>query len=250
MSPLEIRCGQPEQVPALVLPRFGSQFFAAALRGLQHLEAQGATSYNCSDGIRRARDKWESLQILKSAQIPVPLSLYSFPESDSRSLLNSFKQFPLVLKTIHGNQGRGVVLVESLAGALSAMDALRVSGADFFVQEFIAESRGEDIRCLVLEGEVIACVKRTAPQGDFRSNLHRGGSARFFAPSVQTQDLAVHATQILGLQYAGVDIIESVRGPLILEVNPSPGLEGIEKVTGLNLAHKIVDKLRKKPLNG
>lgn len=188
----------------------------------------------------RARDKLRSLQLLARAGIAMPITGFAHSPDDTRDLIEMVGGAPLVVKLVEGTQGIGVVLAETRQAAESVIDAFRGLNAHILVQEFIQEARGSDVRCLVIGGEVVAAIERQAKEGDFRSNLHRGGSARRVTISDSEREIAIKATATLGLDVAGVDILRASRGPLVMEVNASPGLEGIEKTTGLDIATMMI----------
>ncbi len=219
-----------------VIPRIGSAstFYSTAV--LRQFEMCGSYPLNESLAIARARDKMRSLQLLARAGIAMPITGFSHSPDDTRGLIEMVGGAPLVVKLVEGTQGIGVVLAETRQAAESVIDAFRGLNAHILVQEFIQEARGSDVRCLVIGGEVVAAIERQAKDGDFRSNLHRGGSARRVTISDSEREIAIKATATLGLDVAGVDILRTSRGPLVMEVNATPGLEGIEKTTGLDIA--------------
>src|SRR5690606_14620408 len=194
-----------------------------------------------SVALTRARDKLRALQLLARKGLGLPVTSFAHDVYDTRELIRLVGGAPLVLKLLAGTQGRGVVLAETSKAAESVIDAFRELRADFLVQEFIKEAGGSDIRCLVIGRRVVASMKRTAAEGEFRSNLHRGGSAELCRLTPTERSTAVKAAQIMGLNVAGVDILRSSRGPLVMEVNSSPGLEGIEGATTKDIAGLIVE---------
>jgi ribosomal protein S6--L-glutamate ligase len=208
---------------------------------LRQFELMGSFTPNSSDAIARARDKLRSHQLLAAQGIGLPVTVFGDNPDDTVDLLSMLGPPPHVIKLNEGTQGAGVMLTEKPSASRSVIEALRGLYANFLVQEFIAEAKGADLRCFVVGGEVVAAMRRQAPKGDFRSNLHRGGSARAVRVSEAEQATAVRAASVLGLGVAGVDLIRSRRGPLVLEVNSSPGLEGIEAATGVDIAGRIVD---------
>jgi len=172
--------------------------------------------------------------------VPMPITGFAHSPDDTGGLIEMVGGAPLVVKLLEGTQGIGVVLAETRQAAESVIDAFRGLNAHILVQEFIKEARGCDIRCLVIGGQVVAAIERVAKAGEFRSNLHRGGSARRVVINEQEREIAVRAAATLGLDVAGVDILRAERGPLVMEVNASPGLEGIEKTTGLDIAGMMI----------
>ena len=223
-----------------VIPRIGASvtFYGTAV--VRQFETMGVYSLNESVAIARARDKLRSLQLLARKGIGLPQTGFAHSPGDSRDLMQLVGGAPMVIKLSEGSQGKGVVLAETDAAAASVIEAFRDLDAYFLVQEFIQESRGADIRCFVIGGQVAAAMERTAREGEFRSNLHRGGTGRNVEITAEERSTAVRAAKVLGLNVAGVDIIRSKRGPLVLEVNASPGLEGIETATATDIAEQII----------
>jgi ribosomal protein S6--L-glutamate ligase len=203
----------------------------------------GVNPPNSSDAVLRARDKLRSLQILAAQGIAMPVTVFGDNPDDTEDLLAMLGEPPHVIKLNEGSQGTGVVLAEKRSASKSVIEAFRGLYANFLVQEFIAEAKGCDLRCFVVGGKVVAAMQREASPGDFRANLHRGGSAVKIKPSAAEKQIAVRAAAALGLGVAGVDLLRSERGPLVLEVNASPGLEGIEAATGVDVASAIVELL-------
>jgi len=223
-----------------IVPRIGASvgFYGAAV--VRQFETMGVYSLNASAAISRARDKLHSMQLLAQAGIALPVTGFASSPGDTDDLLELVGGAPVVLKLIEGAQGRGVVLAETLKAAESVIDAFRGVSANFLVQEFVGEAGGSDVRCLVLGRRVVAAMQRQAAPGDFRSNLHRGGSARRIRITAEERRVAVQAADAIGLSFAGVDILRSSRGPLVIDVNSTPGLEGIELATGMDIASLIV----------
>lgn len=223
-----------------IIPRIGSSvtFFGTAV--VRQFEMMGAATANSSLSIVRSRDKLRSMQIFSSKGVPIPKTVFSNHSKSVEGLIDEVG-CPLVIKLLEGTQGIGVVLAETRKAAKSVIEAFYGLKADILIQEFIAEAGGSDIRALVVNGKVIGAMKRQGVEGDFRSNLHRGGSATPIKLSRKEKEVAVKAAKAMGLNVAGVDLLPSSRGPLVLEVNSSPGLEGIEKATGVDVAGKIVD---------
>jgi ribosomal protein S6--L-glutamate ligase len=205
----------------------------------------GVSSLNESVAISRARDKLRSLQLLSRKGIGLPITGFAHSTKMTQELIKLVGGAPLVIKLLEGTQGKGVVLAETDGAAESVIDAFREMDANILVQEFIKEARGSDIRCFVIGDEVVAAMKRTAKPGEFRSNLHRGGSAQVVTITSEERQAALDATKVLGLNVAGVDLLRSDRGPLIMEVNSSPGLNGIETATGKDVAGMIIHYLEK-----
>jgi len=223
-----------------VIPRIGSAITFYGTAALRQFELLGSYPLNESVAITRARDKLRSLQLLARQGIDLPKTGIAHSPDDTRDLIDMVGGAPLVVKLVEGTQGIGVVLAETRQAAESVIDAFRGLNAHILVQEYIAEAKGRDIRCLVVGNEVVAAIERRAKEGDFRSNLHRGGVATIATITPQERAIAIKAAQTLGLEVAGVDILRSNRGPLVMEVNASPGLEGIEKTTGLDIAARMI----------
>jgi ribosomal protein S6--L-glutamate ligase len=223
-----------------VIPRIGASITAYGLAVLRQFEMTGTFPLNESVAIGRSRDKLRSLQLLSRKGIGLPLTSFAHHVDNTRDLINLVGGTPLVVKLLEGTQGKGVVLAETLKAAESVIDAFRELGADFLVQEFIKEAGGSDVRCLVVGNKVVAAMERTAKDGEFRSNLHRGGSAALTRLTAQERSTAVKAASTMGLNVAGVDLLRSASGPLVMEVNSSPGLEGIEKSTNKDIAGMII----------
>lgn len=228
-----------------VIPRIGIHASHCGLTVLRQFELCGIPALNTAEAVTHARDKLHTLQCLASNGIAIPRSVFGRDTEDSQRLTRLAGGVPVVIKLVGSSQGRGVVLCETEQAASSAIDTLRELHADFLVQEFIAEARNSDLRCLVVGGKVVAAIRRQARPGDFRSNLHRGGSAEAVQPGIEECALAVRATALLGLEVAGVDLLLSRRGPLVLEVNASPGLEGIEGVSQIDIAGMMIEQLQR-----
>ena len=228
-----------------VIPRIGASvtFYGSAV--LRQFEMMGSYPLNESVAITRSRDKLRSLQILARAGIGLPLTGFAHSTKNTKDLIQLVGGAPLVLKLLEGTQGKGIVLAETYKAAESIIDTFRQLKANFLVQEFIKEAGGADIRAFVVGGRVVAAMMRQAPKGEFRSNLHRGGSASLIKISPDERATAVNATKIMGLGVAGVDILQSKDGPVVLEVNTSPGLEGIETATGKDVAGEIIKFIEK-----
>jgi ribosomal protein S6--L-glutamate ligase len=224
-----------------VIPRVGASITRYGSAVLRQFEMMGSYTPNPSDAILRARDKLRCHQLLASEGLGLPATVFGDNPDDTADLLSLLGPPPHVIKLNEGTQGAGVMLTEKPSASRSVVEALRGLYANFLVQEFIGEAKGADLRCFVVGGRVVAAMRRQAPKGDFRSNLHRGGTARAITATAAEQDTAVRAARLLGLGIAGVDLIRSKRGPLILEVNASPGLEGIETASGVDIAGAVVE---------
>ncbi|NUR22982.1 30S ribosomal protein S6--L-glutamate ligase [Frateuria sp.] len=230
-----------------VIPRIGTTttFYGTAV--LRQLEMMGVYTPNSSDAVLRARDKLRALQILASHGLDMPVTVFGDNPDDTNDVLAMLGEPPHVIKLNEGSQGTGVVLAEKRSASQSVIEAFRGLYANFLVQEFIGEAKGSDLRCFVVGKKVIAAMQREASPGDFRANLHRGGSASKATLSADEKRIALRAAAALGLGIAGVDLLRSKRGPLLLEVNASPGLEGIEAATGVDVAGHIVQLLERRP---
>lgn len=224
-----------------VIPRIGASvtFYGAAV--VRQFELMGTYSLNASVAITRARDKLRSMQILAAKGLGLPVTAFAHDARQTDHVLGLVGGAPAVIKLLEGTQGIGVVLGETEQSAKSVIEAFRGANVEILVQEYIKESKGSDIRAFVIGNKVVAAMKRQGAKGDFRSNLHRGGSAKAIRITPEERSTAVRAARALGLKVAGVDMLRSNHGPVIMEVNSSPGLEGIEKATGKDIAGMIID---------
>lgn len=237
--------GRPISGYQAVLPRIGASITRYGCAVLRQFELMGSATPNGAEAIARARDKLQTHQLLAAQGIDMPVTVFGDNPDDTQDLLSMLGPPPHVIKLNESSQGAGVILTEKPSASRSVVEALRGLYANFLVQEFVAEAEGADLRCFVVGDEVVAAMRRQAPKGDFRSNLHRGGSAEPVVAEADECAVAVRAARVLGLGVAGVDLIRSRRGPLVLEVNSSPGLEGIEAATGVDVAGKIIENLEK-----
>ncbi len=233
-----------------IIPRIGASqtFYGTAV--VRQFEVMGVFSANESQAISRSRDKLRCLQILARQGIGLPVTGFAHSTQDIEGLLETVGGAPVVIKLLEGTQGIGVVLAETPQAATSVIEAFRGLDANILVQEFIQEAKGMDIRCFVVGERVIASMKRQAAPGEFRSNIHRGGSTARIKLTPEERSTATRAAKAMGLRVAGVDILRSNHGPVVMEVNSSPGLEGIERSTDVNVAGKIIDFLDKKAVPG
>jgi ribosomal protein S6--L-glutamate ligase len=229
-----------------VIPRVGASvtFYGTAV--VRQFEMMGVYTLADSEAITRSRDKLRALQLLARHGVGMPVTGFAHSPDDTQDLINLVGGAPMVVKLTEGTQGVGVVLCETDEAAESVIDAFRGLRAYFFVQEFVEEARGMDIRCFVVGGKVVASMMRQARPGEFRSNLHRGGTATAIKITAEERSTALRAAEIMGLSVAGVDILRTARGPMVMEVNSSPGLEGIEQATGVDIAGKIIELVEKK----
>lgn len=223
-----------------LIPRIGASSTYYGLAILRQFEMMGVYSLNHSIAIGRSRDKLRSLQSLSKKGVKLPRTSFAHSTLMTQKLIDLVGGAPVVLKLLEGSQGKGVVLAETNKAAESVIDAFRELDANFLVQEFVKEAQGCDIRCFVIGNKVVASIERRAKEGEFRSNLHRGGQAQEIKITPQERDTAISATRAMGLNVAGVDLLRSSEGPKVMEVNSSPGLEGIETCTGKNIAELIV----------
>ncbi|AQZ94640.1 30S ribosomal protein S6--L-glutamate ligase [Halopseudomonas phragmitis] len=228
-----------------VIPRIGASitFYGAAV--LRQFEMMGVFPLNESVAISRSRDKLRSLQLLARKGVGLPVTGFAHSPDDIPDLISMVGGAPLVIKLLEGTQGIGVVLCETEQAAESVLEAFMGLKANIMVQEYIKEAGGADIRCFVVGDKVIAAMKRQAKAGEFRSNLHRGGSASLIKITPEERMTAVRAAKVMGLSVAGVDILRSNHGPVVMEVNSSPGLEGIETTTGKDIAGLIIQYIEK-----
>lgn len=223
-----------------VIPRIGTAITFYGTAVLRQFEMLGSYPLNDSAAITRARDKLHSLQLLAREGIDLPITGFADSPDDTGDLIEMVGGAPLVVKLVEGTQGIGVVLAETTQAAKSVIDAFRGLKAQFLVQEYIREAKGCDIRCLVIGDKVVAAIERQAQAGEFRSNLHRGGSAHKIAITAREREIAIKSAATLGLKIAGVDILRARRGPLVMEVNASPGFEGAETATGIDIAGMMI----------
>lgn len=235
--------GRPLAGYDAVIPRIGQSITRYGTAVLRQFEQMGSRTPNPAEAILRARDKLLAHQVLAAHGIDMPVTVFGDSPDDTDDLLAMLGPPPHVIKLTSGSQGAGVMLTEKLSASRGAVEALRGLNADFVMQEFIAEAGGADLRCFVVGECVVAAMQRQAPEGDFRSNLHRGGTAVPIAPTMQEIDVALRAARAIGLGVAGVDLIRSRRGPLVMEVNSTPGLEGIEAASGIDIAGAVVEHL-------
>lgn len=224
-----------------VIPRVGAGISAYGMAIVRQFEMMRVYCLNSANAIGRARDKLRSMQILSQKELPLPRTSFAKNTEQTAELIEIVGGAPTVVKLVEGSQGRGVILAETYKASESLIDAFRELDANFLVQEFIRDANGTDIRCFVVGDKVVAAMMRQAKEGEFRSNIHRGGTGMPIKITPEERKIAVAAAKAMRLNMAGVDIIRSSSGPRILEVNSSPGLEGIEKYTEKNVAEKIIE---------
>lgn len=228
-----------------VIPRIGASvtFYGCAV--VRQFEMMNVFTIATSDAIQRSRDKLRSLQRLSKAGIGMPKTVFTNYSRDVEEVIEHVGGVPVIIKLLEGTQGLGVVLAETKNAAESVLEAFNGLEARVIVQEFIKEAKGADLRALIVDGQVVGAMKRQGKEGEFRSNLHRGGSANIIKLTEAELRLAINASRVLKLPVCGVDMLQSARGPLLLEVNSTPGLEGIEEATGKNIAKSIITYIEK-----
>ncbi len=233
--------GKVLPIPDAIIPRIGASrtFYGTAM--VRHFEMLDVFSTVGNLALTRSRDKLRSLQVLSKNDVDMPRTVFASNKSNAKDVIALSGGAPLVLKILEGTQGVGVVLVDSEKAAKSVLDAFYGMEVNLLIQEYIEEAGGADIRAFVVDGEVVGAMKRQGAEGDFRSNLHQGGSATAYKLNRKEKSTAIAAAKAMGLGVCGVDMIPSKRGPLVMEVNSSPGLEGIEKSTKINIAEKIMN---------
>ena len=227
-----------------IIPRIGASntYFGTSL--VRHFNSKGVFTVVSADAILQSRDKWTCTQLLANANVPIPKTILGM-NSNIASLLSNFKDQAVIIKILEGTHGNGVILAETYLNALSTIETLKTAGIKFLLQEYISESKGTDLRVIVVDGVVVTAMKRQSMEGDFRSNLHRGGSSEKIKLTSEEESVALQAAKAMRLGVCGVDILKSKRGPLVLEINSSPGLEGIENTTGVNVSKSIISYIEK-----
>jgi ribosomal protein S6--L-glutamate ligase len=223
--------------------RPSATFYGCAIA--RQFESMGVYTMNSSNSIAQSRDKLYALQLLIHNGLDIPITGFANSPMDTNDLIDMVGGAPLIVKLLEGSQGRGVVLAETRKAAESVINAFKTLRANLLVQQFIKEAQGKDLRCFVIDGKVVATIQREAAPGDFRANIHQGGKARVVRMTKDERQLAVKAAKTMGLSVAGVDIIRSQSGPLLLEVNSSPGLEGIQTATGIDIAGMMITSIEK-----
>lgn len=224
-----------------VLPRIGASITFYGLAVLRQFEMMGVFAANDSQAVARSRDKLRTLQLFSGHDIGIPPTAFARRREDLRDAIRRVGGTPVVLKLLEGTQGVGVILAESVSSAESVLDAMHSLKQNILIQAFIRESQGQDVRAVVVGDRVVAAMRRTAAEGEFRSNVHRGGSTEAVTLDPEYERTAIEAAHVLGLNIAGVDLLPSEEGPMVLEVNSSPGLKGIETVTGVDVAGEMVE---------
>jgi ribosomal protein S6--L-glutamate ligase len=249
-KPTVVYNGKPLENFDAIIPRIAASrtFYGTAV--VRQFEVMGVFSANESQAISRSRDKLRSLQIMAREGIGLPVTGFAHDTQDIDGLIKTVGGAPVVIKLLEGTQGIGVVLAETHQAAKSVIEAFRGLDANILVQEYIKEAAGSDIRCFVVGGRVIAAMKRQGAEGEFRSNLHRGGKAQKIKLTPEERSTAVRAAKAMGLSVAGVDLLRSNHGPVVIEVNSSPGLEGIEQASDIDVAEKIIEFVAKNAVLG
>jgi ribosomal protein S6--L-glutamate ligase len=227
-----------------IIPRIGASntYYGATL--VRHFNAMNVFSVVSAEAILQTRDKWTCSQLLSTFNVPIPKTILG-SSSNLEYLLSNFKNEPVIIKILEGTHGNGVILADTYLSALSTIETLKTAGVKFLLQEYIEESKGTDLRVIVVDGKVVSAMKRQSKEGDFRSNLHRGGSSAKINLSYEEENIALRAAKAMKLGVCGIDILQSSRGPLVLEINSSPGLEGIEKTTEVNISEKIISYIER-----
>ncbi|MDI6733451.1 MAG: RimK family alpha-L-glutamate ligase [Planctomycetota bacterium] len=225
----------------IAIPRTGIIGIDYALLVLHQLELVGKPLLNSASALSITKNKFHCLQILCKAGIPIPDTMMTHNSNEVKATIKKLGGLPVILKLFRGSQGKGVILGENISAIQSILTAVWAIGYDILLQKYLRETKGRDIRILVLSNEVITAMRRIPAKGEFRSNLHQGGSVKKISPTREENALALEATKTLGLNLAGVDIMRTRKGPLVLEINGSPGFEGLEKITGMNIARRIID---------
>jgi ribosomal protein S6--L-glutamate ligase len=228
-----------------ILPRIGASITTYGLAVVNQFESMGAFTVNGYRAIEESRDKMTCLQLLAGAGLQVPKTVLTRSRRSLEGSVTAVNGLPTILKVLEGTQGIGVMLMHTPISLGSVFDTLRGLDQDVMIQQFIGEAAGRDFRAFVIGDKVVAAMMRTAPEGEFRSNIHRGGHGQLVKLKPAVEKAAIRAAKVLGLQIAGVDLMESAKGPLVIEVNSSPGFEGIEKATGLNIAGMIIQHIKR-----
>jgi ribosomal protein S6--L-glutamate ligase len=227
-----------------IIPRIGASNTYMGSSLVRHFETMKVFTTVRAQSILQSRNKWTSFQILALENIPVPKTILG-NVYDAQSTLKTFNNKPVIIKVLQGTHGAGVILADTYRAAISTIETLNASKVRFVIQEYIAESKGADIRAIIVDGVVVAAIKRQGKKGEFRSNLHLGGSSEVVQLSNEESQIAIAAAQALKLGVCGVDILQSSRGPLILEINSTPGLEGAETATGIDISKNIIEYIER-----
>ena len=242
--------GEPLKGYDAVIPRIGASITQYGLAVLRQFETMGVYPLNESVAIGRSRDKLRSMQLMARDGIGLPVTTFAHDPKQTEQVIKMAGGAPCVVKLLEGTQGIGVVLADTERSAKSVVEAFRGANVNIMVQEFIKEAGGTDVRALVVDGKVVAAMLRTGAEGEFRSNLHRGGSAAQAKISGAERATALAAAKSMGLNVCGVDMLRANHGPVVMEVNSSPGLEGVEKATGIDVAGKIIEALERRAKPG
>jgi len=242
--------GRTLQLYDAVIPRIGASITNYGLAVVRQFEMQGVFPLNESVAIGRSRDKLRALQLLARAGVGLPVTAFAHGPRKAEDVVSEVGGAPVVIKLLEGTQGMGVILAETEASAKSIIEAFSAANVNILVQEFVREAAGADVRALVIGGEIVAAMCRTGKKGEFRANLHRGGKAEAVELTAEEKASALRAAEAMGLNVAGVDMLRSSRGPLVLEVNASPGIEGIERASGIDVAGAMITFLEQRARPG
>lgn len=237
--------GRSLETTDAIIPRIGASITYYGTAVVRQFEMMGCFTTTGSQAIVVSRDKLRSLQMLSKAELGMPKTVFANHSRDVSEVIDHVGGAPLIIKLLQGTQGLGVVLAETKNAAESVIEAFNGLEARVIIQEYIKESKGADIRALVVDGKIVGAMKRQGKEGEFRSNLHRGGTAHIIRLSKEEEETAIKAVEAMGLGVAGVDMLQSARGPLVLEVNSSPGLEGIERATRTDIANTIIEYIER-----
>jgi ribosomal protein S6--L-glutamate ligase len=234
------------KTPDFIIPRVGASSTFQGANAIRQFEIMGVKTLVSSQGLLNSRDKFKSLQILSFNNIAIPQTYFSSGVNNLPNIIDVVGAPPFIIKVLEGTQGLGVYLATDIYTARTLIDSHTQMNANFLVQRYIKESKGTDVRAFVVGGKVIASMRRIAPSGEFRSNIHRGGIGEKIILTKKEEEIAIKSAQVMNLTVAGVDILQSNDGPLVLEVNSSPGLEGIEKYSKIEVSEKIIDFIENK----
>ncbi len=237
------------EMPDVIIPRIGASFTDFGAKVIRHFEMNGVYTLVSADALEKSRDKFKCLQLLVGHGILTPASAFCHRSGYSKPLIEKVGGYPVIFKLLESTQGLGVVLAENKTTASSILDAFDQLDTQVLLQEYIEESKGEDIRVIVVGGKVVAAMKRSAPEGEFRSNIHRGGVGMDFELLASEKEMAIKAVEVLRLDVAGVDLLLADRGALVIEVNSSPGMEGIEKYSKKDVAQSVIKYIEDKIAN-
>lgn len=237
--------GEILPIPDYIIPRIGFDSTIKGVNLINHYELLGVKTIVSVNGLLNSRNKFKSAQLFLANKIKIPNTYFSSGNTSLSNAIDIVGAPPFILKVLEGTQGNGVYLIKDIYSARTLIDDYVKMNVPFLLQEFIKEAKGTDVRAFVVGDSVVAAMKRIAPKGEFRSNIHRGGVAEKIMLTAEEKKIAIKAAQAVGLTIAGVDILQTKKGPMVLEVNSSPGIEGIEKYSGIDVAEKIIDFIEK-----